>query len=119
MKRIFNLLKMLLSGVVPAVAGGIIVCGIWRAAINMMSIAYESGWSVVLSFVLAVLELILVVLILYKLGNIQHNSKKWIAHKKAEAAQNNNSSSSDCETSGEATDTSSDTKSKSRRKKAQ
>lgn len=118
MKKIFNFLKTLLYGILPAISGGLITLAIIYTINNIKSINTGSGWSVVLSFVLAFIEIILVLILLYELGTIQLNSNKWVAHKKELNTQTIDSSTSDNETSGEAINTSSDTKSKSKRKKS-
>lgn len=104
MKKIFNFLKTLLYGILPAISGCSITLAIMYIINNIKSINTGSGWSVVLSFVLALMETILAVYLLYELGVIQLNSKKWIAHKQEETANNIESSSSDCETSDETAD---------------
>lgn len=118
MKKIFNFLKILLYGILPAISGGLIALDIMYIINNIKSINTGSGWSAIGYFTTATIELILAVCLLYELGVIQLNSKKWIAHKKEETVNNINSSSSDCETSDETTNTSSETKSKGKRKKS-
>ena len=111
MKRIFNVLKMLLFGIMPAVAGGLIVMDILYVIKNIQHITVGSGWPVVMYFVFALTEAILAIILLYGLGELQYNSKKWIAYKKEQAANNIDGSSEDNETSDEATNTSSKTRS--------
>lgn len=118
MKKIFNFLKTLLYGILPAISGGSIALAIIYIINNIKSINTGSGWSVVGYFTTAIIELILAVYLLYELGVIHLNSNKWIAHKKEQDAQTIDSSSEDSETSNEATDTSSETKSKGKRKKS-
>ena len=118
MKKILNFLKTLLYGILPAISGGLIALDIMYIINNIKLINSGSGWSAVWHFTMATIELILAACLLYELGVIQLNSKKWIAHKKEETVNNIDSSSSDCETSDEATDTSFNTKSKSKHKKS-
>lgn len=118
MKKILHFLKTLLFSLWAAIAGGCIIWYIHLIIKNIRAISTSSGWSVVWSFVIAVIEIILALFLLYDLGTIQLNSNKWVAHKKELDAQTIDSSSCDCETSSEATDTSSETKSKGKRKKS-
>lgn len=105
MKKILNFFKTLLFGIMPSIAGGCIVWDVHYIIKNIQAISTGSGWSVVLYFVLATIEAILAIILLYELGTIQLNSNKWIAHKKEQDAQTIDSSSCDCETSNEAADT--------------
>lgn len=118
MKKILHFFKTLLFSLWAAIAGACVVWDIHYIIKNVQAISSGSGWSVVLSFILAFIEIILVLILLYELGTIQLNSNKWVAHKKELDAQTIDSSLCDCETSDEATNTSSDTKSKSKRKKS-
>ena len=118
MKKIFHFLKTLLFSLWAAIAGACVVWNTYHIIKNICAIGTSSGWSVVWSFVLAVIEIVLVFFLLYELGTIQLNSNKWVAHKKELDTQTTDSSSCDCETSHEATDTSSETKSKGKRKKS-
>ena len=121
MKKIFNFLKALLYGMIPAIAGGAIVLDIYYVIQNIQRVTVGSGWEVVLYFALGVTELFLAFTLLYELGHLSISAKKWHKYLKNnldESTDNIDSSTSDCETSDEATDTSSDTKSKSKRKKS-
>lgn len=111
MKKIFNFLKTLLYGIIPALVGGCIVLDVYYIIKNIQRITVGSGWEVVLYFALGVTELFLAVTLLFGLGSLVKNNA-------AESADNIDSSTSDCETSDEATNTSSDTKSKSKCKKS-
>jgi hypothetical protein len=104
MKKIFNFLKTFLYSIWPAIAGACVVLDTHHIIKNIRAISTSSGWSVVWSFVMAVIGIILVLLLLYELGTIQLNSNKWVAHKKAIDAQTIDSSTSDCETSDDAAD---------------
>lgn len=118
MKQIINFLKTLVYGIIPAIAGGLIALDIMYISNNIKSINTGSGWSVVLSFVLALMETILAVILLYELGTIQLNSNQWIAYKKEITTQTIDSGTSDNKTSDETTDISSDKKSNSKHKKS-
>ena len=118
MKKIFHFLKTLLFSLWAAIAGACVVWGTHYIIKNIRAISTLSGWSVVWSFMLAVIEIVLVLFLLYELGTIQLNSNKWIAHKKEQDAQTIDSSSEDSETSDEATDTSSKPVTKRRGSKA-
>jgi hypothetical protein len=118
MKTIFKFFKTLLYSIWPTLAGFCIAGDIHCIIRNIRAINTGSGWNVVLSFVLVVMEITLAIILLYELGWHQINSKNWVEYKKAIDAQTTDSSSCDCETSNEATDTSSDAKSKSKRKKS-
>lgn len=104
MKKIFNFLKTLLYGILPAISGGLITLDIMYIINNIKLINSGSGWSAVWHFTMVTIVLILAACLLYELGVIQLNSKKWIAHKKEETVNNIDSSSSDCETSDETAD---------------
>lgn len=119
MKKVLNFLKTLLYGIMPAIAGGLITTTILLIVKNIRAINIQSSWVAVLYFVIAVVEVLLAIDLLYNLGKLQINSNNWIAyqkHKEPEDTDNKDSSSSDQETSGETTDTSSETKSKGKRK---
>ena len=121
MKKILNFLKTFLAGIFPAVAGGCVLAEIYYIIRNIQAINMHTGWNVVKFFLLATIELILVIILIYELGIIQINSRKWIKHIKDTAEETTNniaSSSSDCETSDETADTSSKAKSKGKRKKS-
>ena len=105
MKRILNVLKMLLYGITPAVAGGLIVMDVLYVINNVRQIATGSGWPVVMYFILGSIEAILVVMLLYELGKLRYNAKKWTTYNKSEAANNIDSSSDENETTDEAADT--------------
>ena len=112
MKKILNFLKTLLFGIMPAIAGGLITANILCIVKNIHSINTQSSWMAVLYFVIAAVEVLLAIDLLYNLGKLQINSNNWIAHtkhKESEGTDNKDSSSSDHETSGETTDTSSKT----------
>lgn len=118
MKKIIKFLKTLVYGIIPAIAGGLIALDIMYIINNIKSINTGSGWTVVLSFVLALIETVLTIILLYELGTIQLNSNQWVAYKKAIATQTIDGSSEDCESSDEATDISSDKGSNSKCKKS-
>ena len=121
MKKVLNFLKTLLYGIMPAIAGGLITTTILLIVKNIRAINTQSSWVAVLYFVIAAVEVFLAIDLLYNLGKLQINSNNWIAyqkHKESEDTQTIDSSSCDCETSNEATDASSDTKSKGKRKKS-
>ena len=111
MKKIFNFLKTLLCGLIPAVFGSLIVFDIMYIINNIKSINTASGWYVVGYFITATIEVILAICLLYQLGVMELNSNKWIMHKREEAANNIDSSPSDCATANETADRSSDKKS--------
>ena len=116
--KIFNFLKTLLLGVIPAIAGGMITLDVLYIINHIRHIGAGSGWNAVFHFSLALIEFILAVILLYDLGGLQDKANKWIQYKKTQTADNTDSSSCDCETSNEATDTFSETKSKGKRKKS-
>ena len=116
MKKIFNFLKTLLYGILPAISGSLITLTIMYIINNIKLINTGSGWSVVIYFTLAIIELILGVCLLYELGVVKLNSNKWIAHKREEAANNIESNSSDCETSDETADNNREPKKRSKKK---
>jgi hypothetical protein len=103
MKKVFNFLKTLLNGSLPAIAGGLIAFDIIFIINNIQKIAAGSGWPVVQYFVLALTEAFLLICMWYELGVISTNSKNWIKYKRSLDAQTIDSSSCDCETSNEAT----------------
>ena len=121
MKKILNFFKTFLSGVLPTFLGGSVCLAVWYIYNNIVKIATGNGWSVVLSFVLAVIEFILVIMMLYEMGELTINAKRWkkyLKSKEEEIVNTIDGSSKENETSNEATDTSSETKSKGKRKKS-
>ena len=108
MKKLFNIIKTLISGILPAMSGGLIALGVMYIIQNVHKIAETSGWPVVKYFLLATVELILALMLLYELGVIMINAKKWTKYKREISADTIDSSSEDCETSDESTDTSPD-----------
>ena len=106
MKKILNFFKALLYSFWPALAGLCIVMDVRYIIKNIQAINTGSGWSVVWSFVMAAIEVFLVIVLLYELGLHQINSRNWIAYKKELDAQTIDSSSEDSETSDETADTS-------------
>ena len=105
MKKILNFFKTLLFGIMPSIAGGCIVLSVCYIIKNIQAITTGSGWHVVHFFVVAVIETILSVALIYELGELQINANNWKAYKRSQAAQTIDSSSCDCETSDEAADT--------------
>ena len=118
MKKIFNFLITLLCGLIPAVFGSLITFDIMYIINNIKSIHTASGWYVVGYFITATIEVILAICLLYQLGVMELNSNKWFMHKREEAANNIDSSSSDCEAANETVDKSSDKKSNNKCKKS-
>ena len=111
MKKILNFLKILLFGIMPAIAGGLITANIICIVKNIRAINIQSSWVAVLYFLIAAVEVFLAIDLLYNLGKLQINSNNWIAHtkhKESEDVDNKDSSSLDQETSDETTDTSSE-----------
>jgi cytochrome b subunit of formate dehydrogenase len=108
MKKIFNFLKTLLCGLVPALAGGMIFIDIKYIIYNIHKIATGSGWIVVYYFILTFVEFILAICLLYDIGIINRNSKDWIQHKKACIDNTISGSSLENETSDEVADISPD-----------
>ena len=107
MKKIINILKTLLYGIWPALAGGCIAMDVYFFIRNIQNITTHSGWIVIYYFILAVVELTLALILLYECGEVQSNSKKWLAYikyKKPDEADTIDGSSDDCETSDEAAD---------------
>ena len=106
-QKILKILKTLVNGFLPACLGGSIVISVWYLYNNIVNITVGHGWSVILSFILGISELILTILLLYELGEIAVSAKKWTQYLKDKQEQNEdtiNSSTSDCETSDEAAD---------------
>lgn len=118
MKKIINFFKTLIYGIMPAITGGLLVLNTIYIIHNIKSISTGTGWSVVLYFVMATIELILAVCLLYELGVTQINTNKWVKYNKEIAAHTIDSGTSDNETSDKATDISSDKKSNSKHKKS-
>lgn len=96
MKRFFNIIKTLIFGIFPTIAGGAIVVDIIYIVKNIQKITETSGWPVVYYFLVATAELIIVVMLWYELGIMASNSKQWIKHKHETAAYNIDSTSPDC-----------------------
>ena len=104
MKKIFNCFKTLIRGVLPAISGSAITLGICYCVRNIQQITTGSGWTVVFNFILAAIEIILSIALLYELGTMNINAKQWNTHKCEEAADTIDGSSDDNETSDEAAD---------------
>lgn len=119
MKKIWNFIVMFLRGIIPAMAGHMVVVDVYFVVRNIIAITTSSGWNVVYYFCMAVLEIILALALLCELGRHDANSNNWTKYKKAQAADNIDSSSEDSETSDEATDTSSNAQPRGKRKKSQ
>jgi hypothetical protein len=121
MKKILKFIKTFLLGIFPALSGSLVALDVYFAIRNIQLINVSSGWPVVYYFALAATEIFLGACLIYELGDMYINSRNWtryIKHIEAETADTIDSSASDNETSGEATDTSSETKSKGKRKKS-
>ena len=107
MKKIINILKTLLYGIWPALAGGCIAMDVYYFIRNIQNITTHSSWIVIYYFILAAAELFLAIALLYECGKMQLNAKKWLAYtqyKELDEADNIDGSSDDCETSDEAAD---------------
>lgn len=90
MKKIFNFLKTLLWGILPAVMGGIIISGVCFIVKNIHEITVGSGWMVVLLFVFSLLELTYIIICLYQLGDMLIKSSEWAKYKKLQTTNNIN-----------------------------
>lgn len=104
MKRILNVLKTLLYGIMPAVSGGLILMDVLYVIKNIQLITTTSGWNVVLYFILGSIEAILAVMLLYELGKLRYNAKKWTTYNETEATNNIDGGSDENETFNEAAD---------------
>ena len=121
MKKILNFLKTLLYGIMPAIAGGLIILNVLCIVNNIRAINTQSSWMAILSFVITVVEVFLAIDLLYNLGKLQINSNNWIAGQKyteSEDTDNKDNSSSDRETSDELVEASSEVKNKDKHKKS-
>ena len=121
MKRILKFIKTFLLGIFPALSGSLVALDVYFAIRNIQLINISSGWPVVYYFALAATEIFLGACLIYELGDMYINSRRWKKYLKSKQEEIENtidSSTSDCETSGEATDTSSDTESKGKGKKS-
>lgn len=101
MKKIFNFLIVLLRGILPAISGALVAMSVCYIIQNIYNITTGSGWSVVLYFALAVIELFLSVCILCELGTMSINSNKWIAYTREKKDNNIDGVFDDCEASDE------------------
>jgi hypothetical protein len=105
MKKILGFVKTICCGILPAITGGCITLDIIYVINNIQKITTGSGWDVVTYFVLAFIELNLLICILYELGVIYSNCKKWIQYQRSITTDSN---SCDCEASNKSNNTSSD-----------
>ena len=83
-------------------------CDVYYVITHLKLITSGSGWSVVWHFLIAVLEITLLIMLWYELGTICLNARKWNLYKKEISADTIDSSLEDCETSDESTDISPD-----------
>lgn len=118
MKKFLTFIKRVLLGLLPAAQGAIAVYDLQKAITCFKFTTVSQGWAAVLFCFEALGFLALMLWFLYDLGEDCHDAMDWRAHKREEAVQTIDGSSDDCETSNEVTDTSSDTKSKGKRKKS-
>ena len=116
MKIIVKFFKALLYGIPMACGGGAIMASAHFMWQNILDInAGGNGWSIVLSFLLAFMEFLIIIGLLVDLGIVYMESKDWVKYKKSLSGDNNDSSSKD-ETSKDATDTSPKDKEKGKQK---
>ena len=109
MKKILNFFKTFLYSIWPALAGACIVLDVHYVIKNIQIInsGSGSGWTVVMSFVFAATEIILALIILYRLGEIARNAKRWTKYLKSKQEEIENAidgSLEENETSDEAAD---------------
>ena len=90
----------------PALDGVCIALGAWYMYHNIIDITNGTGWPVILNFILAVIEFILIVILLYELGVIASSAKSWIKYlknKQEEITDTIDDDSPDCDASDETT----------------
>ena len=117
MKKFLTFIKRVLLGLLPAAQGAIVVYGLQKAITCFKITTVSQGWAAVLFCFEALSFLALMLWFLYDLGKDCHDAMDWRAHKREEAVQTIDGSSDDCETSDEATDTSSEPVTKKRKSK--
>jgi hypothetical protein len=95
MKKIFsNILqffKALAYGLYPSILGFLVTAETYHAVLNIIKVTSSSGWSVVGHFVLALIEIVIVIFLLWDLGLTHICANNWIAyqkHKQSEDADN-------------------------------
>lgn len=110
MKAFLKFFRNMMIGIPVACIGASIAISIRYIVDNFIDISTGSGWSVVLSFILVLLEICLVCILLHDAGTIWLNARKWTRYKRNEDANTTNGSSEDSETSNEAAGTSSKAK---------
>ena len=105
-KKIFNVIKIMCFGVIPAIMGGAIALDIVSCTTNIINITTNSvtGWGAIIAFILALMEIVLAFIFLYELGKIQINAYNWTAYKRVQAENTIDGSSKENETSDEAAD---------------
>lgn len=119
-KKIVNILKTMFYGITPLAYGGCTTLSIFYIVRHLLIIPSTSGWTTIAHFSIMFMEIVLSIIALYELGIMRINSNNWILHMKhkhCDVEHNNNSSTSDSETSDEATNTSSEPVTDKRRSK--
>jgi hypothetical protein len=107
-----------MNGWLPTLSGAMVMVDLHYAYRNIMAISTSTGWSAASHSIFALMEIIIAVILIYELGIIYTHANNWNKYNQLQKDNTIDSSSCDCETSDEAADTSSDTKSKGKRKKS-
>lgn len=102
MKKVITFLKNVILGIMPTLLGVFVGIGVYYIFQNITNITKGSGWSVVLYFILASVECVLVILAMYILGKTKSNSNKWIKHTKEVSEDTINGGSDESKTSDDA-----------------
>lgn len=89
MKKIFTILKMLVYGIPMVCGGSLVALDVQGLYSNIIKIATGSGWPVVTSFIFALVDLALIIVLLIDLGMINMNHKQYMKHMK-EVYENTN-----------------------------
>ena len=95
MKKLLNFLRALVSGIMPAIGGGLITMGIFYIIQNIRYITTGSGWPVVMSFIWIVIEFTLCIIMLCQLGTTQINANNWTALMKNKELESDNNTNED------------------------
>lgn len=108
----------ILLGILPALQGTLAIYDLQKAITYIRIVGSAAGWQAVQYGLYALVYIAFMIWFTYDLGRDFHHAINWRVYRREQVADTIDSGTSDCETSDEAADTSSDIKSKGKRKKS-